>query len=245
MRIKIITLFPKMFEGFVSESIIKRAIEKNVCEIEIIDMRDYSLSKHRHVDDTPYGGGAGMVLACDVVDRAIKANSSESSYKIMMTPQGNKYNQQKALELAKKEEIVLICGHYEGFDERIRTFVDEEISVGDYVLTGGEIPSMIVADSVIRLLGEAIKQESHEDDSFSNGLLEYPQYTRPLEYNGMVVPEVLVNGNHKLINRFRKKESLRKTYLRRPDLLESYEFSKEDKKLMDEILEEEKGLLRN
>ena len=240
MKIKIITLFPKMFEGFVSESIIKRAIEKNVCSVEVIDMRDYSLSKHRHVDDTPYGGGAGMVLACDVVDRAIKANSGDNSYKIMMTPQGNKYNQQKALELAGKEEIVLICGHYEGFDERIRSFVDEEISVGDYVLTGGEIPSMIVADSVIRLLGEAIKQESHEDDSFSNGLLEYPQYTRPLEYNGMVVPEVLVNGNHKLINRFRRKESLRKTYLRRPDLLEKFEFTKEDKQLMNEILEEEK-----
>ena len=239
MKIKIITLFPKMFEGFVSESIIKRAIEKNVCSVEVIDMRDYSLSKHRHVDDTPYGGGAGMVLACDVVDRAIKSNSSENSYKIMMTPQGNRYNQQKAMELSTKEEIVLICGHYEGFDERIRSFVDEEISVGDYVLTGGEIPSMIVADSVIRLLGQAIKQESHEDDSFSNGLLEYPQYTRPLEYNGMVVPEVLVNGNHKLINRFRKKESLRKTYLRRPDLLETYEFSKEDRKLMDEVLEEE------
>lgn len=239
MKIKIITLFPKMFEGFVSESIIKRAIEKNVCSVEVIDMRDYSLSKHRHVDDTPYGGGAGMVLACDVVDRAIKANSNDNSYKIMMTPQGNRYNQQKAIELSKKEEIVLICGHYEGFDERIRTFVDEEISIGDYVLTGGEIPSMIVADSVIRLLGQAIKQESHEDDSFSNGLLEYPQYTRPLEYNGMIVPEVLVNGNHKLINRFRRKESLRKTYLRRPDLLENFEFSKEDKKLMDEILEEE------
>ncbi len=239
MKIKIITLFPKMFEGFVSESIIKRAIEKNVCSVEVIDMRDYSLSKHRHVDDTPYGGGAGMVLACDVVDRAIKANSGDNSYKIMMTPQGNKYNQQKALELAGKEEIVLICGHYEGFDERIRSFVDEEISVGDYVLTGGEIPSMIVADSVIRLLGQAIKQESHEDDSFSNGLLEYPQYTRPLEYNGMVVPEVLVNGNHKLINRFRRKESLRKTYLRRPDLLEKFEFTKEDKQLMNEILEEE------
>ena len=239
MKIKIITLFPKMFEGFVSESIIKRAIEKNVCSVEIIDMRDYSLSKHRHVDDTPYGGGAGMVLACDVVDRAIKANSSDNSYKIMMTPQGNRYNQKKAEELSTKEEIVLICGHYEGFDERIRTFVDEEISVGDYVLTGGEIPSMIVADSVIRLLGQAIKQESHEDDSFSSGLLEYPQYTRPLEYNGMVVPEVLVNGNHKLINRFRKKESLRKTYLRRPDLLETYDFSKEDRKLMDEVLEEE------
>ena len=239
MKIKIITLFPKMFEGFVSESIIKRAIEKNVCSVEIIDMRDYSLSKHRHVDDTPYGGGAGMVLACDVVDRAIKANSSDNSYKIMMTPQGNRYNQKKAEELSTKEEIVLICGHYEGFDERIRTFVDEEISVGDYVLTGGEIPSMIVADSVIRLLGQAIKQESHEDDSFSSGLLEYPQYTRPLEYNGMVVPEVLVNGNHKLINRFRRKESLRKTYLRRPDLLEKFEFTKEDKQLMNEILEEE------
>ena len=245
MKIKIITLFPKMFEGFVSESIIKRAIEKNVCSVEVIDMRDYSLSKHKHVDDTPYGGGAGMVLACDVVDRAIKSNSSENSYKIMMTPQGNRYNQQKAMELSAKEEIVLICGHYEGFDERIRSFVDEEISVGDYVLTGGEIPSMIVADSVIRLLGQAIKQESHEDDSFSNGLLEYPQYTRPLEYNGMVVPEVLVNGNHKLINRFRKKESLRKTYLRRPDLLENYEFSKEDRKLMDEILEEENKAMGN
>ena len=243
MKIKIITLFPKMFEGFLSESIIKRAIEKNVCSVEVIDMRDYSLSKHRHVDDTPYGGGAGMVLGCDVVDRAIKANSGDNSYKIMMTPQGNKYNQQKALELAGKEEIVLICGHYEGFDERIRSFVDEEISVGDYVLTGGEIPSMIVADSVIRLLGEAIKQESHEDDSFSNGLLEYPQYTRPLEYNGMVVPEVLVNGNHKLINRFRRKESLRKTYLRRPDLLEKFEFTKEDKQLMNEILEEEKKVI--
>ena len=245
MKIKIITLFPKMFEGFVSESIIKRAIEKNVCSVEVIDMRNYSLSKHKHVDDTPYGGGAGMVLVCDVVDRAIKSNSSENSYKIMMTPQGNRYNQQKAMELSTKEEIVLICGHYEGFDERIRSFVDEEISVGDYVLTGGEIPSMIVADSVIRLLGQAIKQESHEDDSFSNGLLEYPQYTRPLEYNGMVVPEVLVNGNHKLINRFRKKESLRKTYLRRPDLLESYEFSKEDRKLMDEILEEENKAIGN
>ena len=158
-----------------------------------------------------------------------------------MSPHGRTLTQAKVKELAKEKELVILCGHYEGIDQRvIDTFVDEEISVGDYVLTGGEIPSMIVADSVIRLLGEAIKQESHEDDSFSNGLLEYPQYTRPLEYNGMVVPEVLVNGNHKLINRFRKKESLRKTYLRRPDLLESYEFSKEDRKLMDEILEEEK-----
>ena len=242
MKIKILTLFPKMFEGFVNESIVKRAIEKGVCSVEVIDMRDYSLSKHRHVDDTPYGGGAGMVLACDVVHRAIMDNSNEKTHKLLMTPQGSKYNQAKALDLSKLDELLLICGHYEGFDERIRSFVDEEISVGDFVLTGGELPSMIISDSIIRLLGEAIRTESHEDDSFSNGLLEYPQYTRPLEYEGMIVPEVLVNGNHKLINRFRKKESLRKTYLRRPDLLESYNFSEEDKKLLNEIIEEEKKL---
>ena len=211
MKIKIITLFPSMYEGFVSESIIKRAIEKNVVSVELIDMRDYSLNKHRHVDDTPYGGGAGMVLAVDVVDRAIKANSTNESYKILMTPQGKTYSQAKALELSKMEEIVIICGHYEGFDERVRDYVDDEISIGDYVLTGGELASMDVADSVIRLLDHAIKQESWEEDSFSMGLLEYPQYTRPLVYDGKEVPAVLVNGNHKLINEYRKKEALRKT----------------------------------
>lgn len=240
MKIKIITLFPSMYEGFISESIIKRAIEKGVVSVELIDMRDYSLNKHRHVDDTPYGGGAGMVLAVDVVDRAIKANSNEGSYKILMTPQGNTYSQKKAMELSKMEEIVIICGHYEGFDERIRDYVDDEISIGDYVLTGGELASMVVADSVIRLLDHAIKQESYEEDSFSMGLLEYPQYTRPLVYDGKEVPSVLVNGNHKLINEFRKKESLRKTLLRRPDLLENYTLSKEEEKLLKIVKEEEK-----
>lgn len=239
MKIKILTLFPAMFEGILGESILKRAMDKKVCSVELIDMRNYSLDKHHHVDDTPYGGGAGMVLACDVVHRAILANQTEKTYKILLTPQGTLYHDKKARKLAQKEEIMLICGHYEGFDERIRSYVDEEISIGDYVLTGGELAAAIICDSVIRLLDSAIKEESHEDDSFANGLLEYPQYTRPYSYEGQQVPDVLVNGNHKLIEAYRKKESLRKTYLRRPDLLIHYPFSDEEKKLFKEVIEEE------
>ena len=229
-----------MLEGILNESILKRAIESGVCSVELIDMRSYSLDKHHHVDDTPYGGGAGMVLACDVVDRAILANTKEDSYKVLMTPQGRPYKQSIAKELSEKEELVLICGHYEGFDERIRDYVDDEISIGDYVLTGGELAAGVICDSVIRLLDHAIRKESSEDDSFSDGLLEYPQYTRPVEYKGKSVPEVLVNGNHKLIREYRLKEALRKTYLRRPDLLENREFTKEEEKLFKEILEESK-----
>ncbi len=238
MRIKILTLFPKMLEGIVNESILKRAIDKKVCQVEFIDMRGYSLDKHHHVDDTPYGGGAGMVLACDVVDRAILANTDAASYKILMTPQGRPYQQKIAKELSLKEELILICGHYEGFDERIRSYVDDEISIGDYVLTGGELAAAVICDSVIRLLDHAIKKESYEDDSFSNGLLEYPQYTRPAEYKGMTVPPVLVNGNHKLIKEYRLKESLRKTFLRRPELLKERNLTEEEVKLLKEIKEE-------
>lgn len=240
MKIKILTLFPNMFDGFLNESIIKRAIEKGVCSVEIIDIRDYSLNKHRHVDDTPCGGGAGMVLAVDVVHRAIMDNTSDVSHIALMTPQGRVFKQSVAMELSKLEELILICGHYEGFDERIRDYANDEISIGDYVLTGGEIPAMAISDSVIRLLNDAIREESHVDDSFSTGLLEYPQYTRPVEYDGKRVPEVLLNGNHKLINEFRRKESLRKTLLRRPDLLENYPLSKEDIKMLNEIKEEMK-----
>ena len=239
MKIKILTLFPQMIEKIFQESILKRAIEKNVCSVELIDIRTYSLDKHHHVDDTPYGGGAGMILACDVVDRAIEANATDNSYKVLMTPQGRVYSQEVAKELSSKEELVLVCGHYEGFDERIRDYVDDEISIGDYVLTGGELAACVVVDSVIRLLEYAIKKESMEDDSFSNGLLEYPQYTRPVEYKGKSVPEVLVNGNHKLIREFRLKESLRKTYIRRPDLLEERELTAEERKLLKEIEAEE------
>lgn len=240
MKIKILTLFPDMFSEFKNESIIKRAIEKGVVTVECVDIREYSQNKHRHVDDTPCGGGQGMVMAVDVVDRCIEANTTEASHILMMTPQGERYSQAKAEELSQYEELVILCGHYEGFDERIRSLVDEEISIGDFVLTGGEIPAMVISDSVIRLLDNAIRTESHEDDSFSTGLLEYPQYTRPVEYKGMCVPEVLLSGNHKNIDTYRKKESLRRTYLKRPDLLEHYQLSKEEEKLLQEILKEEK-----
>ena len=239
MKITILTLFPNMFNGIFSESIIKRAIEKGIVEINLIDFREYSNDKHHHVDDTPCGGGAGMVLRVDILDKAIKANKNTNSHVILMTPQGKQYNQAKAYELSKYDDIVLVCGHYEGFDERIRTYVDEEISIGDYVLTGGELGAAIISDSIIRLLDKAINVESHLDDSFSNGLLEYPQYTRPIEYDGMKVPDVLLNGNHKLINEYRLKESLRKTYLRRKDLLINREFTKEELKLLEEIKKEE------
>lgn len=238
MKIKVLTLFPNMFSGFLNESIIKRALDKEVVQVEVIDMRTYSLDKHHHVDDTPCGGGAGMVLACDVVDRAILANSSENTYKILMTPQGKPYNQNMAMDLSKKDEILIICGHYEGFDERIRTFVDEEVSIGDYVLTGGELASMVLIDSITRLIDDAITKESYMDDSFMNGLLEYPQYTRPVEYKGMRVPDVLLSGNHEKIRLYRKKESLKRTMIQRKDLFDKYEKSKEDLKLIKEIEEE-------
>ncbi len=241
MKITIVTLFKDMFNGFLEESIIKRAIDKGIVKFNLVDFREYSLDKHHHVDDTPYGGGAGMVLKCDVIDRCLEDIKTNKSKIILMTPQGTKYNQAKAYELAKEEDIILVCGHYEGFDERIRSFVDEEISVGDFVLTGGEIPAMLISDSITRLLGGAITEESHMGDSYSNGLLEYPQYTRPATYKGMDVPSVLQNGNHKEIAKWRIKESIRKTYLRRPDLLKNYEFSKEDKKLYQEVIEEEKN----
>lgn len=240
MKITILTLFPEMFKPFVTESIIKRAIENGIVEVKVVDIRDYSFDKHRHVDDTPYGGGAGMVIKIDVLVRAIRANQSCNTLKLLMTPQGEAYKQSRALELTNYDDIMLICGHYEGFDERILDYVDGEISIGDYVLTGGELAAMVVADSVIRLLKGATRQESHEDDSFSTGLLEYPQYTRPQEFEGKVVPFVLQNGNHEEIRKYRLKESLRKTYLRRRDLLDDYKFTKEAKAMLEDIIKEEK-----
>ena len=239
MRIKIVTLFPEMFENFKSTSVVGRAIEKGYVSIECVDFRTYSTDKHHHVDDTPYGGGAGMVLRCDIIDECLNDIKTDKSHILLMSPQGKTFNQEMANRLSLEEEIIIVCGHYEGFDERIRGYVDEEVSVGDFVLTGGEIPAMLISDSVIRLLDGAIRKESFTDDSFYNGLLEYPQYTRPLEYRGEIVPEVLQNGNHELIRKYRLKEALRKTYLRRPDLLESRVFSKEELILLDEIKEEE------
>lgn len=219
MKIDILTLFPNMFGGFINESIIKRAIDKNLVEINIIDLRKYSLHKHKQVDDTPYGGGAGMVLMVDVVYNALKDLRSEQSIVIMMTPDGVVFNQKKANEYKNFKHIILLCGHYEGFDDRIRMLVDIELSIGDYVLTGGEIPSMVVADSIIRLLDGAITKESIDNESFNNNLLDYPVYTRPREFMGEEVPSVLLSGNHQEIAKWRIEQSLKRTKERRPDLL--------------------------
>ena len=240
MRIDIVTLFPEMIEGFIKESIIGRAITNGLVEINVVNLRDYTKDKHNKVDDTPFGGGAGMVLTCQPVFDCLKALRKENSKVVMMTPQGEVYSQKKAIELTNIPHLILLCGHYEGFDERIRTQVDMEISIGDYVLTGGEIASIVIMDSVVRLLDGVIEKESYEFDSHSNWLLEHPHYTKPRVYEGMEVPFVLTNGNHKDINSWRLKESLRRTYLRRPDLLEKKELTKEERKLLDEVMEEEK-----
>ena len=240
MKIDIITLFPNMFTGFLNESIIGRAIKENKVEINLINLRDFTKEKHGHVDDTPFGGGAGMVLMCQPVFDCINSVRTDDSLVIMMTPQGKQYKQAIAKELTLKEHVIILCGHYEGFDERIRSIVDLELSIGDYVLTGGEIPAMAITDSIVRLLDGVIVDDSHEYDSYSNWMLEHPQYTKPRVYNGMEVPEVLCNGNHKEIEKYKIKESLRRTYLRRPDLLEQHELTKEEEKLLEEIKEEEK-----
>lgn len=227
-----------MLEGILKESILKRAIEKGVCSVELIDMRQYSLDKHHHVDDTPYGGGAGMVLACDVVDRAITAHRTAQSFKILMTPQGRPFQQTIAKELASKEELILICGHYEGFDERIRSYVDDEISIGDYVLTGGEIPAMVLIDSISRYVDGVLSNESTDEESFSNGLLEYPQYTRPEIFNEVKVPEVLISGHHENIRKWRREKSLENTFKKRPELLENVVLTRNEKDYIENLKKE-------
>ena len=219
MRIDILTLFPSMFDGILSESIIKRAISEGKISINIVDFREYSLDPHKKVDDTPYGGGAGMVLMCQPIFDCVNALKTSDSVVIMMTPDGKTYNQKIAYDLSKEKHLIIICGHYEGFDDRIRSICDLEISIGDYVLTGGEIPSMVILDSVSRLVSGVINDESHLNDSFNNNLLDYPTYTKPRVYNGMEVPEVLLSGNHAKISEYRLQEQIKKTKLRRGDLL--------------------------
>lgn len=220
MRIDILTLFPSMFDGFLNESIIKRAIDKKKVEINVINFRDYSLDPHHKVDDTPYGGGAGMVLTPQPIMDAVDDLKDDDTKVILLTPDGKTYNQKMAYSLSCEKHLIIICGHYEGFDDRIRSIVDIEVSIGDYVLTGGEIPSMVITDSITRLIDGVIEEESHLNDSFNNNLLDYPTYTKPRVYRGLKVPEVLLNGNHKEIEEYRMREALKKTQERRPDLLE-------------------------
>ena len=225
MRFDVLTLFPEMIQEACSHSIMKRAVESDIISINTVNPRDYTLDKHKKVDDTPYGGGAGMVLmAQPYVDAYESIEKSEKSITLMMSPQGQTFDNKLCRELADYEQIVILCGHYEGFDERIRDIIKpKEISIGDFVLTGGELPALCIIDSISRKLdGTLGKIESMEEDSFENGLLEYPQYTKPREYRGLKIPDVLLNGNHALIAEYRHEEQLKRTKERRPDLYEKY-----------------------
>ena len=220
MKIDILTLFPEMFENVFSSSIIKRAINQKKVQIKIHNFRDYSKDPHHKVDDTPYGGGAGMVLTCQPIFDCVESLKTKDSKVILLTPDGIPYKQGTAYNLSKEKHLIFICGHDEGFDERIRSLCDLQLSIGDYVLTGGELASMVITDSIVRLLPGVIEEESHKNDSFNNNLLDYPTYTKPRNFRGMEVPEVLLSGNHKRIEEYRRLESIKKTQNRRPDLLE-------------------------
>ena len=224
MKIDILTLFPNMFEGVFSSSIIKRAIENKLVDIKLHNFRDYTDDPHNKVDDTPYGGGAGMVLMAQPIYDCVESLKDDDSFVILLTPSGVPYKQKIAYDLSKKKHLIIICGHYEGFDERIRALADLEISIGDYVLTGGEIPAMVLTDSITRLIPGVINEQSHIEDSFNeNYLLDYPTYTKPRNFRGMEVPEVLISGDHKKIDEYRHQESLKRTKELRPDLLEKRE----------------------
>lgn len=234
MKITILTLFPEMFDGFMTNSIIKRAISKGIVEIKIVNIRDYTKDKYHRVDSAPVGGGAGLIMKCQPIIDALNDNKGESSKTIMLSPRGNTYNQAKARELSKLDDIILLCGHYEGIDERVNKYVDEQISIGDYILTGGELGSMIISDSIIRLLDGAIAEESISVESFDDDLLEYPQYTEPYDYNGDKIPDILYSGNHQAIDKWRKKKSLLLTKEHRPDMFEKHILTKQEKKLLQE-----------
>ncbi|MCY3035243.1 MULTISPECIES: tRNA (guanosine(37)-N1)-methyltransferase TrmD [Aerococcus] len=246
MKVNILSLFPDMFTGPMNQSIIGKAQEKGLVDIEVTDFRQFANNKHGHVDDYPFGGGAGMLLQVGPIYRALEAidpllvsedlSQRPASRVILMDPAGQRFNQAKAEELAQEDQLIFICGHYEGYDERIRNYVTDEISIGDFVLTGGELGAMTVIDATVRLLDEAVgNNESVEVESFSTGLLEYPQYTRPRSFMGMDVPDVLVSGDHQKIADWKGKEAIRRTYLRRPDLLDQAELTDQEKQWLLEI----------
>ncbi|WP_204180064.1 MULTISPECIES: tRNA (guanosine(37)-N1)-methyltransferase TrmD [unclassified Staphylococcus] len=244
MKIDYLTLFPQMFDGVLNQSILKRAQDKEMLQINTVDFRDFAENKHNQVDDYPFGGGQGMVLKPEPIFNAMKdIDKTENTRVILMCPQGRPFNQEIAQELSHSEHLVFICGHYEGYDERIRQhLVTDEISMGDYVLTGGELPAMVMTDAIVRLIpGVLGNQQSHEDDSFQDGLLEFPQYTRPRSYQDMNVPEALLSGNHAHIDQWRHEQKLIRTWEKRPDLLENYPLTDKDK----DILERYKKQLKN
>ena len=235
MKISILTLFPEMFEGFTSNSIIKRAIGKGLVEIELVNIRDFTKDKYNRTDTPPVGGGAGLVQKAQPIVDALVSIKTPTSYSIIMSPRGKTYCQADAKRFSKLDHLIIVCGHYEGIDERVNSYCDESISIGDYILTGGEIPAMGISDSVIRLLDGAISSSSLEDESFNSDLLEYPQYTEPYDFNGEKIPAILYCGNHQAINKWRRKQSLYLTRKHRPDLFSKIELTKQDKKLLEEI----------
>ena len=230
MKITILTLFKEFFDGFTNTSIIKRAIDKKLVEVEVINFREYSLDRLKRVDDAPYGGGAGMIIKLQPILDCLNDIKTEDSKVYLLSASGSKYNQQMAHELAKCNHLILICGHYEGVDARILDYIDGDICIGDYILTGGELASMVISDAIIRLLDGAINNESIVDESFENGLLEYPQFTTPRDYDGNKVPDILFSGNHKAIEEYRFKESVKKTQRVRPELIDESKFTKTQSK---------------
>lgn len=234
MKISILTLFPEYFQGMLSTSILKRGLDAGLYEVELINFRKFTKSKHGHVDDTPYGGGAGMVLQCQPILDALKSIRTPDSVVALLSPQGETFNHAKALEFSKMKHLILICGHYEGFDERIRNACDIQVSLGDFVLTGGEPAAAAICDATLRLVEGTIKHDSSADDSFADGLLEYPQYTKPYEYDGQKVPDVLLSGHHANIQKWRREQSLLNTLKHRPDLLETAQLSKADLEFLDQ-----------
>ena len=240
MKISILTMFPGMFDSFLMGPVLQRALRKESLQIEIVDIREFAPGSFRHIDDSPFGGGAGMVMRCQPVLDALKSVKDEKSLSAAMSPAGRLFDQKTARRYAQLDHLILLCGHYEGMDERIYRHVDEEISIGDYILTGGEIAAMAVSDAVIRLLPGAIRGESTSEESFENGLLEYPQYTQPAVYEGEAVPEVLLSGNHEKIRKWRLRESLKRTLARMPELLEGREMSAEEADIIAELMRERK-----
>ena len=238
MKITILTLFKDLIEDYFNHSIIAKAKARGVFEVEVIDIRDYSLDKHRHVDDAPYGGGAGMLLSIEPIDRALKACQSDDSYVLLTSPKAKPFTQEDAQRLAKKKHIIIICGHYEGTDARIEDYVDERVSLGDYILSGGELASLVISDAMIRLLSDAINPDSLKEESYDDSRLEYPQYTKPAVYDGKKVPDVLLSGHHANIARWRKKMSLLDTYIYRKDLFDKKPLTIEEKILLEEALKE-------
>ncbi len=239
MKITILTLFPEMFDALLSNSIVKRAISKNKVEFEIVNIRDFSNDKNHRVDDYPTGGGAGLIMKCQPIYDALESVKTVESKILLTSPRGKTFNQQKAIELSKEEHLIFICGHYEGIDERINKYADELISIGDFILTGGELAVMAISDSIIRLIPGVISSESTIEESFNNSLLEYPQYTFPYSFNDDVIPDILFSGNHEAIRKWRKKQSLSLTQKYRPDLLVNYSFNKEEMKLLKELESDE------